>query len=494
MTGGPLRLSSRVRTVGLILTLIALACSLPLLYSAPATNAERALVDASSSAIAISPTRRVSDRIVSAPASATNTTFFGPLYDPAVWLPFSTQCVVLFTNATAQVCRRASWGHWFKLPQCSLGRWCAFWGAGRWKEPMAVPQSTPPAPQTQSPHDCPSLASARPPPFDDVHRAAGTLAVDDQGVLTSVHGCPIPPLSRQSTLDVLTAAARGKPILFSGDSIIRQIFHRLVNHLRGSNVSTDASPFHIDIVYVVGTKGDYFAPLPDSILELRGPKFEQSVGDEYKTNFSYSGLLRKARLNIGNPLLILHFLWNPFMYNPRYLPIRMLQPKLLVTSWNVWFRPNSSDTPANVQHLNASLAFYRHWLSKDRERRIVWPLGHRMKAIPLWERHNTWIAARNVLVARWHSELPLDLRRRFLLVDAEALQAKSVGLKFVDDIHYGTALKTACSAKRRVQNRMSTWCTAEEFRRGAKVLMTKYHGVAPDHFNSNLNRWMMELL
>ena len=161
--------------------------------------------------------------------------FLGPLHGQ-LWVPDSRRCLVFFNNVTTSRCARTSPRYWRRFPECSLGRWCAVWAAGKWRRRLMAGHlesltglflsKAKSVASSGCGQDDLSLRTAK--------RSAPNALMKElllsrkDGFLALVNGCPIaPPPSPFDTLALLRAAARGKPILFSGDSIIRQVFHRL---------------------------------------------------------------------------------------------------------------------------------------------------------------------------------------------------------------------------------------------------------------------------
>eukprot|EP01059_Diplonema_ambulator_P010423 TRINITY_DN20469_c0_g1_i1.p1 TRINITY_DN20469_c0_g1~~TRINITY_DN20469_c0_g1_i1.p1 ORF type:complete len:427 (+),score=57.82 TRINITY_DN20469_c0_g1_i1:176-1282(+) len=93
---------------------------------------------------------------------------------------------------------------------------CAQWGAGKY---------------TKKPKICDSRP-ARPCTFNDVLDGMRSGTWDDMGTRFSLQSCEMLTIDRKAILD----AFRGKRVLFSGDSIMRQIYIRLIGVLRGQSV------------------------------------------------------------------------------------------------------------------------------------------------------------------------------------------------------------------------------------------------------------------
>ena len=244
-------------------------------------------------------------------SSREGTTFLGPVHG-ANWRPVTDKCLVEFSEAMKLECADTTKELWKFYPQCSISRWCAYWSVGLWRSPF------PPISELQkaigvlrtshiSGSCTPDMLSLRTGAMvrDVVSKLSYTEPPDR--VLVKVDECSIHSFSPLEIVAILSQECGDQPIVFSGDSMIRQSFQRLVHRIRGSDVSIDPSHFHTDIVYIVGTKGDYFSVLPDAIKEVRSKLQEQTVGDEYVNGFDYAAHMNTAGVDLGDMLFAMHF-------------------------------------------------------------------------------------------------------------------------------------------------------------------------------------------
>ena len=440
--------------------------------------------------------RRLSSETAAPPAISTPTEaptpVFGPLYDPAWWTP--GKCSIPYDEALRDYCTDVGTEEQLKAkPMCTVSKTCSFHQGGTYVKPLSVVQ----------------LDTAYKALRDRIKGKTGsdsctadTLTSRSDGSmnpltfsklapfeLAEVQGCPIHHMSPMEAIAVLRKVGRGRPIVYSGDSLIRQPFHRLVTFLRGSNNSIDPSHFHTDIVYVIGTKGDDYSVLPDAVVELFPKNYSQALGNEYVGGFDYKRHLSNVSADIGDPLVIMHCLWNTYMHSPRTAPILALQPKTVVTSWNYWFPPES---PELEKQLADSLAWWQNWLKEDENRTVVWPLGHLRLAKAGGAPWIPWIVARNQIVAKWRTVLSSDLKKRFLLIDNEAQQHFGDS-KFepCDGTHYASTFHTACTIRVGHLKEIPTWCSSAEFAAGGKVVAHWFGRLMRDQFNLNLGQWAL---
>ena len=417
---------------------------------------------------------------------------YGPLYDPAWWSP--GKCAIPYDDVLLQYCADVETEEQFKAkPMCTVSKNCSFRQGGTYVKPLSVRQLDAVyksvrdrMKETAGSESCTDdKLSSR----SDAQIQPLTFAAAAPFELQEIQGCPIHNMSPLEAIGVLRKAARGGPIIFSGDSLLRQYFHRLVTFLRGSKVSADAVHFHTDIVYTIGTKGDDYSVMADAVVEVFPESFRQILGDEYAGGFDYNAHLTNVGADVGEPLLVIHFLWNTYMHEPRTAPIVALKPKTVITAWNLWFPPGNQE-PLKKQ-LADSLAWWEKWLKEDKERTVLWPLGQKRVGAH-WESFNPWVGARNQIVPAWRKALPDDIKTRFLLVDNEAQQHFG-GPKFqlYDDVHYGSCFHTVCTVNLGHNKKYPNWCSSAEFAAGGKVVARWFSWLMRDQFNLNLGQWAM---
>jgi hypothetical protein len=120
---------------------------------------------------------------------------------------------------------------------------------------------------------------------------------------------------------------RGNTILFYGDSLLRQLFLRLVWHLRGFGEIMEHY-FHAHAIYVRNTTHDYLY-----------------VGPEDETGTRHFSLDKEGKNFIYNPTFQLIFLWEPRLEDPDHVELQFQRAKntfknfTLITGVHYWLEP-----------------------------------------------------------------------------------------------------------------------------------------------------------
>ena len=166
---------------------------------------------------------------------------------------------------------------------------------------------------------------------------------------------------------LLQVAGRATPagngvdvVLMSGDSMMRQLFLRLVAFLRGTDTPMFPS-FHRDAAYIIGTTGD----------ELRVGRVLFSVpkdGTRVNPTEAFDAFRAdQVHPAVGQPLLKVHFLFDRFLDNPRFDAYERVRPSLHLSMWGYWLRATTATSAARAA---ADVRRFARWTERYAARRL----------------------------------------------------------------------------------------------------------------------------
>jgi hypothetical protein len=272
---------------------------------------------------------------------------------------------------------------------------------------------------------------------------------DEAEVLRVAGGaCVLPSASPLQALAVLQHAAAGRGVLFSGDSMMRQVFLRLISTIRGQSELLADHYFHFDAVYVVTADGH------DALVAIPGNKVSPqlakrtigggtvTLGDVMRTYFAgYSGnkgLAAPAESDDGNVasssvVVAAMFTWEtkPSVHRKEFAAIA---PRLHVASFMYWWQ--NKDPLSDLDRYTAAVeAHYGAADSRAKGGMYVW-LTTPWTAPKLFGGvEQPTRRARNDKAKSWVASFPADEVRASVL-DFEAIADAKTMPKTRDGIHY----------------------------------------------------------
>ena len=194
--------------------------------------------------------------------------------------------------------------------------------------------------------------SFHPPLCDWPHFQALSRSVSTVALLISDQGEPRrrdaacsywPNLDPQQLLRALRRNDAGPPstILWTGDSMIRQLFLRAIAMLRG-----DANPadhyFHTDAMYVLWPTRDALMPIETSAL--RSNRSLAAMVSRYFPGFAPSQGQAVSEVTEDAPLLVMLFLWDPKPAEYRREPFAMHRVTTQISAFMYWWQMKSPIT------------------------------------------------------------------------------------------------------------------------------------------------------
>jgi hypothetical protein len=301
---------------------------------------------------------------------------------------------------------------------------CVSWARGRLTLPPPPPP--PPPPGAAAPLELPPPPCA---PVADDFDAPGALR---SGAWLPAAGCPAPWLSPAAA----HAALSGTHVVFIGDSLLRQLFNRLVWHLRGLEEVVEHF-FHAHATYAANATHDALA-INRTSLGAGGNDGDD--GDD-------GGIMV-----VRAPLFVLHFVWAPALeaaslHVARALfaaagaggqssggsggssSARLLRAAL-VAGLNYWAPPEVSAAEEAARGDGVVAA------ARGARARLLWAATPR-RAGAGDAAHNASDAARNALYrARWAAAARDEAPLRARVLPADAPAASGGFARASDGIHF----------------------------------------------------------
>ena len=217
---------------------------------------------------------------------------------------------------------------------CSLlDRGCGMWARGYWSRLLTAEEVDAHMPST----NCTLKDLTQPMSAEDASVSQGGHGLHDP--LFSYRRCNLSYFTPIEVLALLrNVSANGtSKVLFSGDSMVRQLFLRFVSYLRGDESPVIEHAAWGDITYVVYATGD--------ALQVRLRKFwEQKKSVRMKAPPPY---LKKKKVYTepvlqcnGDCLLQMEFYWDCYEESFNKRLFRQFDPGMHIHSFMYWFVPN----------------------------------------------------------------------------------------------------------------------------------------------------------
>jgi hypothetical protein len=260
---------------------------------------------------------------------------------------------------------------------------CGQWAAGRFSEaltPALLQQAL--TTYREAPKCTPAELAAA---FAQKGAIRFTGVARSEQVEVTSGACAMRYSSPLEAIAVVAEAAKGGAVLFSGDSMMRQVFLRLIAHLRGQNAEPLGDHyFHFDAVYVVISDGyDALVPLPKNtvtaqLVNTRIGSSAVTVGDvlaRYFPGYSGSASLKPAAPP-SEPLpvvLALMFNWEtkPSVYRKEF---QAMKPIVHVAAFMYWWqnKDSISDFDGYAKAVQQHYDRYQRPAGRSPAARYVW--------------------------------------------------------------------------------------------------------------------------
>ena len=251
-------------------------------------------------------------------------------------------------------------------------------------------------------------------------------------------------IDRAAALRKLVALAGGKGVLFSGDSMMRQLFLGVIALLRGEETFIADHYFHVDAVYVIATSGhDLLAPIAGNkvskALAARRVGDVVTVGNAIAGHFAgYSGFASAT----GTPpskdvLLAMMFNWEtkPSVHRKEFVA---MQPNLHVAAFMYWWQ--NKDPLSDLDSYLATLEAYDA-ASGNVPSRFVWVTTPWTSPKLFGGVEQSVRVERNDRMLKWITNRPPRAEgRRHGVLDFAAIADSKHMVKTRDGIHYGCIL------------------------------------------------------